>query len=174
MPGISTAVKLDLVSKVVNFIDYTASRVLARRDLLRQVPSQDVAVSLILTLADDNVGVLPQLATGSFHQLLGDLRDSGWAGFYTRYWTVGEQDPTIHYLARASWDASLTPIEAYTDQVESVCGVDERILLAVRAARYVTSGMSYASDAAATGFRDTKFKLTLIGHSSLLLRNRWT
>lgn len=108
--------------EVVNFIDYTASRVLARRDLLRQVPSQDVPVSLILTLADDNVGVLPQLATGSFHQLLGDLRDSGWAGFYTRYWTVGEQDPAIHYLARASWDASLTPTEAYTDQVESVCG----------------------------------------------------
>ena len=108
--------------EVVNNIDYTASRVLRRRDLVRTTPSEDVPVSLIMTLADDNVGVLPQLATGSIHQLMTDLRSSGWAGFYTRYWTVGEQDPVIHYLARASWDASLTPQQAYRDQVEHVCG----------------------------------------------------
>ncbi len=108
--------------EVVNFIDYTASRVLRHRDLIQTVPSKDVPVSLIMTLADDNVGVLPQMATGSIHELMADMRASGWDGFYTRYWTVGEQDPTIHYLARASWDASLTPQEAYTDQVERVCG----------------------------------------------------
>ena len=108
--------------EVVNFIDYTASRILRRRDLLRQTPSENVPVSLILTLADDNVGVLPQIATGSFHELLAEMRQSGWAGFYTRYWTVGDQDPAIHYLARASWDASLTPAQAYTDQLQQVCG----------------------------------------------------
>ncbi|MCH2114827.1 MAG: hypothetical protein MK171_07960 [Pirellulales bacterium] len=110
--------------EVVNNIDYTASRVLRRRDLVRATPSKDVPVSLILTLADDNVGVLPQLATGSIHKLMADLRKSGWAGFYTRYWTVGEQDPLVHYLARSSWDASVTPEEAYSDQVEHVCGSD--------------------------------------------------
>ena len=108
--------------EVVNFIDYTASRVLQHRELIRQSPTKDVPVSLILTLADDNVGVLPQLATSSIHQLLPELCDSGWAGFHTRYWTVGEQDPAIHFLARSSWDRSLTPDQSYTDQVRHVCG----------------------------------------------------
>ena len=110
--------------EVVNFIDYTASRVLGHRELIRQSPTKDVPVSLILTLADDNVGVLPQLATSSIHQLLPELCDSGWAGFHTRYWTVGEQDPAIHYLARSSWDRSLTPDQSYTDQVRHVCGAE--------------------------------------------------
>ena len=108
----------------MSFIDYTASRQLRQRDLLRQVPHKHVPASLIFTLADDNVGVLPQLATGSLHTLMGELRENGWAGFYTRYWTVGDLDPTVHYLARASWDASVTPRKAYVDQVEHICGRD--------------------------------------------------
>lgn len=110
--------------EVLSFVDYTASRQLQQRDLLRQTPPNEVPASLIFTLADDNVGVLPQLATGSLHALMGELRENGWAGFYTRYWTVGDLDPTVHYLARASWDESLTPQQAYTDQIERVCGRD--------------------------------------------------
>ena len=110
--------------ELLSFIDYTASRALKQRDLLKQVPPAHVPATLIFTLADDNVGVLPQLATGSLHALMGDLRENGWSGFYTRYWTVGDLDPTVHYLARASWQASLTPREAYADQVRYVCGAD--------------------------------------------------
>jgi hypothetical protein len=108
--------------EVLSFIDYTASRQLRQRDLLRQLPLGHVPASLIFTLADDNVGVLPQLATGSLHTLMGELRTNGWAGFYTRYWTVGDLDPTVHYLARASWDVSMTPQKAYADQVKHVAG----------------------------------------------------
>ncbi|MFV1967680.1 MAG: hypothetical protein ACC628_19800, partial [Pirellulaceae bacterium] len=108
--------------EVLSFIDYTASRQLRQRDLLQHVPPRQTPASLIFTLADDNVGVLPQSAAGSLHTLMGDLRKNGWSGFYTRYWTVSDQDPTVHYLARASWDASLTPQQAYADQVEHVCG----------------------------------------------------
>ena len=82
--------------ELLSFVDYTASRVLKQRDLLKQVPPRRVPTTLIFTLADDNVGVLPQLATGSLHTLMGDLRDNGWSGFYTRYWTVGDLDPTVH------------------------------------------------------------------------------
>ena len=110
--------------EVVSFIDYTASRVLRRRDLMEKVNVDGMPVSLKMTLADDNVGVLPQLATGSIHQLLAELRKNGWHGYYTRYWTIGEQDPAIHYLARASWDASWTPHQAYADQLGHVCGPD--------------------------------------------------
>jgi len=108
--------------EVLSFIDYTASRQLKQRDLLKQTPPKNVPASLIFTLADDNVGVLPQLATRSLHELMKDLRRNGWSGFYTRYWTVGDLDPTIHYLARASWDARVTPEAAYADLVEHVCG----------------------------------------------------
>ena len=110
--------------EVLSFIDYTASRQLRQRDLLQHVPPQETPASLIFTLADDNEGVLPQLATGSLHTLMGELRKNDWSGFYTRYWTVSDQDPTVHYLARASWRDSLTPQQAYADQVEHVCGSD--------------------------------------------------
>ncbi len=108
--------------EVVSFIDYTASRQLRHRELLKQVPPREVPACLLFTLADDNVGVLPQLATGSLHQLMGLLRENRWSGFYTRYWTIGDLDPTIHLLARGSWDASLTVQDAYADQVRHTCG----------------------------------------------------
>ena len=129
--------------ELLSFVDYTASRVLQQRDLLQQAPPQHVPATLIFTLADDNVGVLPQLATGSLHTLMGDLRDNGWSGFYTRYWTVGDLDPTVHYLARASWQASLTPQEAYTDQVQHVCGSDavEPALKAFELIEQITLGL---------------------------------
>jgi hypothetical protein len=77
---------------------------------------------LIYTLHDDNVGVLPQLATHSLHELTKDLRDLGWAGFSTRYWLTGDHDPCVAYLSRAAWDARVTPQAIYRDQITRVCG----------------------------------------------------
>jgi hypothetical protein len=129
--------------EVRSVIDYTASRVLRQRDLLKQTPPKNVPASLIFTLDDDNVGVLPQLATGSLHTLMGDLRANGWAGFYTRYWTVSQQDPVIHYLARASWIPSMTPERAYADQVSRVCGPEavEPVRKALAIVEQITLGM---------------------------------
>ncbi len=110
--------------EAVSFIDYTASRQLQRIDLLRQPPLPGINRLLILTLGDDNVGVLPQLATGSLHQLLSEMRTHGWTGYSTRFWNLGEQDPAMHYLAHASWDDKVTPSQAYEDQVQHVCGID--------------------------------------------------
>jgi hypothetical protein len=45
----------------LNFVDYTARRVAENRELLRAVPADRVRSQLIVTLADDNVGV-PQSA----------------------------------------------------------------------------------------------------------------
>ncbi len=118
--------------ELLSFIDYTASRVLQQRALIQAVPADHAPSTLIFTLADDNVGVLPQLATGSLHALMGDLRKNDWSGFYTRYWTVGDLDPAVHFLARASWQAALTPREAYVDQVRHICG-EESVAPAVEA-----------------------------------------
>jgi hypothetical protein len=117
----------------LHFVDYTARRVAANRQLLADVPTGKMPSSLILTLADDNVGVLPQLATGDHHTLLADLRKYGWDGFSTRYWLIGDLDPSVYYLSRASFDASTTPASACDALITPMCGpgVSERFNLAL-------------------------------------------
>src|SRR5262245_46471997 len=111
-------------SETLNFVDYTASRIVRRRDVLKNIRNREVPSTLIYTLHDDNVGVLPQLATGSLHELTKDLRRHGWAGFSTRYWLIGDHDPCVAYLAKGAWDEKPTPEAVYRDQVQAVCGPD--------------------------------------------------
>jgi len=109
-------------SETLNFVDYTPARILQRREVLGRIPARAVPASLIYTLHDDNVGLLPQLATGSLHEITKDLRRHGWAGFSTRYWLIGDHDPCVAYLARASWDKNVTPESVYRDQLRAACG----------------------------------------------------
>ena len=109
-------------SETLNSVDYTASRVLRRREVLKDLPAREITSTLLFTLHDDNVGVLPQLATGSLHELTQDLCRHGWAGFSTRYWLIGDHDACVAYLARAAWDRSATPEDVYRDQVRAACG----------------------------------------------------
>ena len=108
--------------ELLNFVDYTPSRVVERRGALANVPGKQNPTLLIYTFHDDNVGLLPQLATGSFHELTQDLRKHGWSGFSTRYWLIGDHSPAMAYLSRAAWDASATPAAVYRDQWKSICG----------------------------------------------------
>lgn len=109
-------------SETLNFVDYTPSRILKRRAALREVPARQIPSVLIYTLHDDNVGVLPQLATHSLHELTGEIRGLGWAGFSTRYWLLGDHDPCVAYLERTAWNPKANPEEVYRDQVAHVCG----------------------------------------------------
>jgi len=109
-------------SETLIFVDYTASRVVRRRETLKDVPSQEIPASLIFTLHDDNVGMLPQLVTGALHKLACDLRKYGWSGFSTRYWMISDHDPCVAYLSKTAWDANATPEEIYADQIRAVCG----------------------------------------------------
>ncbi len=122
-------------TSTLNFIDYTARRVVEHRDLLAAVPAKSVPSSLILTLADDNVGVLPQLTTSHLHTLVSQIREHGWEGFSTRYWIIGDLDPAVYYLSRASFDARLTPRAAYEELLAPIGGHDvaERLIRAYRA-----------------------------------------
>jgi len=115
---------------VLHFVDYTARRVAANQELLARVPAKSVKSSLILTLADDNVGVLPQLTTSQLHTLVGQLRKNGWDGFSTRYWILGDLDAPVCYLSRAAFDPKVTPRAAYEDLVTPMCGegVAERLM----------------------------------------------
>jgi hypothetical protein len=109
-------------SETLNFVDYTPSRIVQRREVLARVPAREIPSSLIYTLHDDNVGVLPQLMTRPLHELTQDLRRHGWAGFSTRYWMIGDHDPCLAYLARAAWHEDVTPDEVYRDQLRAACG----------------------------------------------------
>ena len=103
------------------YIDYTSTHVLRRREVLGTVPKRRVASSLWLTLHDDNVGFMPQLATGSLHELVGDLREHGWAGFIARYWMISDHDPSIALLSKAAWDAAITPTRIFKDYIRGLC-----------------------------------------------------
>jgi len=78
--------------------------------------------SLILTLHDDNVGVLPQLAAGSISDLLDEMRKRGWRGFSTRYWLLGDHDLSAATISERTWNPSATKAEIFQHYLERLCG----------------------------------------------------
>jgi hypothetical protein len=111
-------------AELLNFIDYTPTRVLKRRDSIGRVPAREIPCTMIFTLHDDNVGLLPQLATRSLDDLMREIRKHGWAGFSTRYWLLGDQDTAVAYLAHAAWDERVTPALIESGYVHAVFGAD--------------------------------------------------
>lgn len=106
----------------MNFLDYTARRVVENRDMLRSVPADKVDSRLIMTLADDNVGILPQSALQSIGVLTNDLQELKWEGFSTRYWVPGELDPSVYYLSRAAWEKGLQPKDVVLELFTTTTG----------------------------------------------------
>ena len=132
-------------SETANAVDYTPSRVVKRQEVLKNLRSDKIPAVLIYTLEDDNIGVVPQLTTGSLHTLTRALELDGWSGFATRYWVVGGQDPAVAYLARAAWDREATPDGVDGDQLRAVCGegcVDD-MLKAFHAVEAVTINLEW-------------------------------
>ncbi len=109
-------------SEVSAFVDYTPSRVLRRREALGYLPAGSVPASLVLTLHDDNVGVLPQLAAGSLSELMEELRTWGWKGFSMRYWLLGDHDLSVALISRMAWDPAITKEDVYRDYLSRLCG----------------------------------------------------
>ncbi|MDA1015278.1 MAG: hypothetical protein O3A00_12600 [Planctomycetota bacterium] len=99
----------------LSFVDYTARRVVEQRQLLAQVSADKVPSQLIMTLADDNVGLLPQSALQSIGTLTSDLKKLGWDGFSTRYWVPAELDPAVYFLSRSAWTKDLSAEAAFKE-----------------------------------------------------------
>ena len=123
-------------SGTLMFIDYTARRAADQLQVMEHAVPEAMPTRFIFTLADDNVGVLPQLATAPLHTIATRMRAGGWNGFTTRHWMIGDLDPTVRYLARSCWDAGCTPEAAYRELALGVCGADAADLL-VRAWQHV-------------------------------------
>ncbi len=100
----------------------TARQVWQQRERLPGIPVDKVPSNLALTLADDRVGILSQLATRSIEPLVGDLRRSGWDGFATRCRLLAELDATVHFLSRASFDSTVTARSAHDDLFTTISG----------------------------------------------------
>lgn len=110
-------------SETMNTLDYTPSRVLKRREVLSRPPGAGVPSMLIVTLHDDNIGLVPQVTTPSLYELTKDLRAHGWAGFSTRYWLIGDHDASVTCLARGAWDGEPpTPEAIYRAQARVTTG----------------------------------------------------
>jgi len=124
-------------------VDYNPTRVLRRRHVLASVPAQEVPTTMVLTLHDDSVGVVPMLTTGALHQLVCDMRKQGVSGFCTRQWMISDHDPCVAYLSKAAWTPGATPEAVYVDQIRAVCGraAVEPMLEAFREVEAVTTSM---------------------------------
>lgn len=108
--------------ELMNFIAYTPSHILKRSDAMKEIPGTEIPSTLIYTLQDDNIGLVPQLTIGSLYKITQQLIRNGWSGFYTRYWLIGDQDPSAAYLSRAAWDANVAPDFVDHNQLRAVCG----------------------------------------------------
>lgn len=98
---------------ITTSLGYTASRAVRAMRAMDHLDTARVPATLVVTLQDDNVGSLPQVATRSIHQLLDAAAAHGWRGFFTRHWPIGDLDPVAAFMARRSWDATVTPATAY-------------------------------------------------------------
>ncbi len=128
-------------SEMVVVMDYNSTRVLRRRSVIATLPAKEIPTTMILSLHDDSVGMLPQLTTSSLHELIGDLRKAGVTGFGTRQWLISDHDASTAYLAKSAWNSDTTPESVYTEQVRAVCGeaAVAPMLEAFRAIENVTS-----------------------------------
>ena len=94
-------------------IDYTSSRIAKRPEALLHFSHCNIKPLLTMTTQDDNIGVVPQNATGAVHELTEMLCRYEWEGFQLRYWMISDMEPVIAYLAEACWHPDITPTSAY-------------------------------------------------------------
>jgi hypothetical protein len=107
---------------IATTLAYTASRAVRVMDSMARMDTAKVPAELVITLQDDNIGSLPQVATHSLHNLMQNMQRHGWRGYHTRSWPVGDLNPPVAFLAKASWDATMTPHAAYVDHFSHVYG----------------------------------------------------
>ena len=103
-------------------LDYTTSRMAKRPHAFERIRRAGLRPLVTMTTQDDNIGVVPQVATASIHELLVVVRRYDWEGFQLRYWTISDMEPTVAYLSAATWDDATTVESAYREHARSLCG----------------------------------------------------
>lgn len=103
-------------------IDYTATDVAKRVGSLKFVRSSPVAVHLVTSIEDDNIGVLPQLNARPLRTIVRAMKRYGLDGYWLRHWLVSKHELSLAYLSEAGWDPQVEPMTVFRQQVRSVCG----------------------------------------------------
>jgi hypothetical protein len=120
-------------------------QLLQRAEILRVLPSHDIASVLDLTIDDDNIGMVPQLTTKTLHGLMRHLVTNGWSGFVARERFPMDHDPALGYLARAAWEPETEPEAVARRQFRAICG-DPCVSDMLEVIRKVESATVYLGD----------------------------
>ena len=102
-------------------IDYNLSLALPRLGRLSALGG-GFGKYVTLSVQDDMNSLLVSSEGARIERFLERMRDAGFKGWKSRYWSIGDLDHSVDYLARASWDADLTADAAYDDYARRVFG----------------------------------------------------
>jgi hypothetical protein len=103
-------------------LDYLSSLAARRTGMLAFAAHTPMKVEVMATLADDNIGILPQLPTPSLNQIFEAMKQYHVDGFFGRQFLVTKLEAATTYIAWNSWSDHLAPDTVYRDQVAAVCG----------------------------------------------------
>jgi hypothetical protein len=131
-------------------MDYLTSLAAERTEMLSFAAQSPMKVTVLATLADDNVGILPQLPLQPLHRILQAMDQYKVFGFWGRQFLVTKLEAGTAYLARASWSGDVTPEWIYQDQVKHVCG--EQAVPDMLEAYRILEQASQKGDEVALGF----------------------
>ncbi len=127
---------------------------LSRPQVLTALASQQAPGILHMTIDDDVLGLVPQLTPNTLHEIFPLMRRSAWAGFIARERFPGDHDWPLAYMARAAWDAEITPDAVGRDLLTAVCGAacGESLLEAFHQVEAATLTMVLAPSRSAIAF----------------------
>jgi hypothetical protein len=107
---------------ISSLIDYNLGLALPRIDRLEAFRSTPLDHYFIISVQDDMQSLLVSSEGARIERFLAAMRRNGFKGWTSRYWSIGDLDQSVLYLAHASWDRDLTVTEAYDDYIRSLCG----------------------------------------------------
>ncbi|QDU82230.1 hypothetical protein Pla110_39850 [Polystyrenella longa] len=85
-----------------------------------QVPAQLVPAVLDCYLHNQNLSVMAQSTTQWLAERIQQLQTNEWEGVSVHFWTPAEQDPTLHFLSRVTFNSSITPRQAHDQYFETI------------------------------------------------------
>jgi hypothetical protein len=102
-------------------MDYLASLAAERIGMLAFAATSPMKAAVMQTMADDNIGILPQLPTPSIHKIVQAMKKYKLEGFFGRQFLVTKLEAVTAYVAKSAWE-EVTPEQVYKDQAAQVCG----------------------------------------------------
>ncbi len=109
---------------------YMPTYIATRMDTIKLQDPQAIHMSLVISLEDDNIGMVPQMTGPAVQKLVEALRSNGADGLETRQWLHSNLLPTLNYLSHAAWQRGWTPKKAYEHLFKDLCGPKAMTLIA--------------------------------------------